>query len=147
MLSPVLKILETLILTAFKQNFPLAEHQHGFKECRSTTTALPEITSSITNRLNQQWTVVVTLDLSRTFDTIDHSIVINLTKRPKTLDLQLFWRQAGLRWVKGTEILSQEDKIGCSTGWSSGAYLIQPIPRITPGPTIKCLFGIIRQWL
>ena len=37
LLSPVVKILEALLLPTFKRHFLLAEHQHGFREGRSTT--------------------------------------------------------------------------------------------------------------
>ena len=76
LLSPVVKILEALLLPTFKRHFPLAEHQHG----RRTTTALTEITSSIANGFNQQRQcqriVVAALDLSKAFDTVDHTVLL-----------------------------------------------------------------------
>ena len=52
LLSSVVKIQEALLLRTFKEHFPLAEHQHGFRKVRSTTTVLTEIISNIANGLN-----------------------------------------------------------------------------------------------
>ena len=80
LLSPVVKILEALLFPAFKRHYSLSEHQHGFREDRSTTTALSEIKSIIANGLNKQRscqrTVVADVDLSKAFGTVDHSILL-----------------------------------------------------------------------
>lgn len=80
LLSPTAKILESLIQVPLREAIPLADHQHGFRKGRSTTTALQAINSHITKNLNikkpANRTVVVALDLSRAFDTVDHEILL-----------------------------------------------------------------------
>ncbi|KAI5707813.1 hypothetical protein M8J77_010316 [Diaphorina citri] len=77
LLSPLIKILEALILSILKDHIELADHQHGFRKNRSTTTALHHVTEHIQRGLNERRpnkrTILVALDLSRAFDTVCHS--------------------------------------------------------------------------
>ena len=77
LLSPVVKVLESLLLPTLRENLPLADHQHGFRAGHSTTTALCEVATSISDGLNSkrphQRTVVVALDLKKAFDTVSHT--------------------------------------------------------------------------
>lgn len=43
LLSPIAKIIEKLIAPSINNNIKLASHQHGFRKCHSTTTALHAI--------------------------------------------------------------------------------------------------------
>ena len=81
LLSPAAKILEALILPFLSRAVNLANHQHGFRKGRSTTTALQSLKKNITDGLNRDKpshrTVVVAIDLSRAFDTVDHQILLD----------------------------------------------------------------------
>ena len=76
LLSPAAKILEKLILPELSEAINLKDHQHGFRKHRSTVTALQEVNHHIASGLNKfkpcDRTVLVALDLSRAFDTVDH---------------------------------------------------------------------------
>lgn len=80
LLSPSAKLFESLLLPILKTHLPLAEHQHGFRIGYSTTTALHVITNHILRGLNRRRpnhrTVMVALDLSRAFDTVSHSVLL-----------------------------------------------------------------------
>ena len=80
LLSPAAKILESLTLPQIQASVTLAPHQHGFRKGRSTLTALQEISDHITTGLNKKKpvdrTVMVAVDLSRAFDTVDHEILL-----------------------------------------------------------------------
>ena len=49
LLSPVAKILESLLLPHLQQHLALKPHQHGFRKLRSTTTALTELNTLISD--------------------------------------------------------------------------------------------------
>ena len=81
-LSPVVKLLEKILLPQLTSGANLAPHQHGFRSGHSTTTALHQITQKISDGFNNKQpalrTILVALDLSKqskTFDTVAHHIL------------------------------------------------------------------------
>ena len=88
LLSPSAKILEAILHPDIRNAVNFAEHQHGFRKGRSTTTALQGLKNKITEGLNRKKpvhrTVVVAIDLSKAFDTVDHELLLK-----DIMDLQL----------------------------------------------------------
>ena len=82
LLSPVAKLIEKLLLPSLKESLPVANHQHGFRSGRSTTTCLDSIYHLIATGLNQpkpaHRTVLVALDLSKAFDTVRHDRLLEI---------------------------------------------------------------------
>ena len=80
LLCPAAKLLEGALLETISAAIPLADHQHGFRKKRSTTTALQQVSDHITDGLNRKKpvhrTVCVAIDLSRAFDTVNHELLI-----------------------------------------------------------------------
>ena len=80
LLSPIAKTLEKVILPYITSNIPQINHQHGFKTSHSTSTALHQLTNQIIQGLNQnpppERTIVVSLDLSKAFDTVNIHLLI-----------------------------------------------------------------------
>ena len=80
LLSPAAKILEKIILPDLSAAIPLKDHQHGFRQARSTVSALQETTNYIERGLNNKKpplrTVLVAIDLSKAFDTVSLEILL-----------------------------------------------------------------------
>ena len=90
LLSPLVKALDTLLLLTLTEHLPMADHQHGFRKGRSTTTALYEIDCHITRGLNKRKpvdrTVLIALDLQAAFDTVNINKLLKIilaSKIPK----------------------------------------------------------------
>ena len=80
LLSPAAKLLESVLQAPITTAINLAAHQHGFRRGRSTTTALQDIHHHIQRGLNKRKpvdrTVVVAIDLSKAFDTVNHETLL-----------------------------------------------------------------------
>ena len=78
--------------------------QHGFRKGRSTTTALLDIVNHIKSGLNRtkpvERTVLVAVDLSRAFDTVDHAILINDIA---ALDLNITIKRFLVAYLRGRQ--------------------------------------------
>ena len=81
-----------IILPHITNNISLPEHQHGFRQHRSTTTALHHINNTITTGFNikqpPQRTIAIALDMSKAFDTVNlHTLIHKLhnTNIPNTI--------------------------------------------------------------
>ncbi|WP_333764851.1 reverse transcriptase domain-containing protein [Streptomyces sp. IBSBF 2390] len=92
LLSPLVKLMEKLLLPLLASHLTPPRHQHGFRKAHSTTTALHTIYEHIQRGLNDnrpnKRTVMVALDLSKAFDTVDHVLLLNdifNTSLPTTL--------------------------------------------------------------
>ena len=92
MLSPIAKTLEKCILPIITGNIDQLDFQHGFKANFSTNTALHKINHQITEGFNKkkkpERTVLVSLDLSKAFDTVNiHTLIkkLLLTNIPNKL--------------------------------------------------------------
>ena len=92
LLSPIAKTMEKVILPHITYNIKNNLSQHGYKAHYSTTTALHKITDSIAKGFNKPQppdrTIVVALDLSKAFDTVNiHTLIRKLqnTQIPPTI--------------------------------------------------------------
>ena len=60
-------------------NPPLPVHQSSYRQFHSTATALLKVQSDILSNMDkQEVTLLVLLDLSAAFDTVDHNILVNI---------------------------------------------------------------------
>ena len=80
LLCPAAKVLENLILPSVNAHLHPAEDQHGFRSGHSTTSALLQVQTDIATGFNQKKpphrTVLVAVDLSAAFDTVNHDNLI-----------------------------------------------------------------------
>jgi hypothetical protein len=80
LLSLAIKVLERLLLPILSESLPWASTQHGYRPLHSYTTALLLIVTKIAIGFNEpkppSQTVLVTLDLSKEFDAVDHDLLL-----------------------------------------------------------------------
>ena len=68
------------LLVHCEKNAPLPKFQSGFRKYHSTETALLKVQNDILMSMdNKEVTLLVLLDLSAAFDTIEHSILLNIS--------------------------------------------------------------------
>uniref|UniRef100_A0ABD2W0Q8 Reverse transcriptase domain-containing protein n=1 Tax=Trichogramma kaykai TaxID=54128 RepID=A0ABD2W0Q8_9HYME len=92
-MSKILKCLAHAQLTDFlEQRNLLDARQHGFRAGHSTQTALLELTGAVRNAIEKKKvTLLVSFDLSKAFDTIDHGLLTAKLRQIGCSDLALRW--------------------------------------------------------
>jgi retron-type reverse transcriptase len=104
LLSPAAKVIEKLVLPFITEHLPPASHQHGFRPNHSTTSALTNLSNHIISGFNQKRpphrTVMVALDLTKAFDTVDHLTLINILIRSTLPPTIIKWLTSYLRGRK-----------------------------------------------
>ena len=104
----------------------LSEHQYGFRKNRSTELAINEFIDKITKAIDKgKYTIGIFLDLSKAFDTINHTILIKKLEYYGIRGIALKWFQNYLtsrkQIVKYNDIMSEAMTI--TTGVPQGSIL------------------------
>ena len=120
------KIMYKRLINFVEENNILSEHQYGFRKNRSTELAITEFIDEITKAIDKgQYTVGIFLDLSKAFDTINHTIVIKKWEYYGIRGIALKWFQNYLtnrkQIVKYNDITSEAMTI--TTGVPQGSIL------------------------
>ena len=135
LLPIVSKILEKIVanqLTEYLEtNNLLSETQHGFRPKLSTETALLKISDRIYNNIdNKRISLLLLLDLSKAFDSVNHDILLN---KCKMLNIDPSWFQEYLsnryQSVKIDNVISSPKKV--TFGVPQGSIL---------GPILFCVY-------
>ena len=101
LLSPSIKILERLLLPFLNASLPSSSSQHGFKAAHSCTTALLPISTRVANGFNEEKpptrTATVAIDISKAFDSVDHTLLIEQIMETQLESNIVRWIAAYLR--------------------------------------------------
>src|SRR6187401_605445 len=126
LLSPIAKTMEKVLLPHITSNITPVSHQHGFKTQHSTSTALHHLTNQITTGFNQKQpadrTIVVSLDLSKAFDTVNiHNQIkklqqTNVTNLIKKFVANYIKGRKGYTLYQGAQSKQQQFKTGVPQG-------------------------------
>lgn len=120
----VSKLLEKIVLTRLFNHLVsynlLPVRQHGFLAGKSTTTALTELIELITDYIEKGNTVTGTfLDLSKAFDSLDHTLLLSKISSLGISELALKWFKSYLtnrtQIVEVKQTINEETKVGTST--------------------------------
>ena len=78
----------------FGKSNKLSKHQHAYQKCHSTITCLFEVVNYLYKMADRnRYSAIVSLDLSKAFDSIDHTLLLN---KLATLDVS----EKSITWVK-----------------------------------------------
>ena len=138
MLSPISKIFEILLSKRLNKFFGkaivLADEQLGFRKLHSTTHAITDIFSQISNNIDcSRYTCVLLLDLKKAFDTVDHKLLLYILDRygirGNVLDLFKSYLTQRFQYVCVNDSTSNKLEVKC--GVPQGSIL---------GPTLFSLY-------
>ena len=80
LLSPMVKILERLLLPYITSSLPHSNTQHGFVPFHSTTISLLPLDTKVANGFNENklptHTAAIAIDISKAFDGVDHTLLL-----------------------------------------------------------------------
>ena len=87
------KVVTSQLVNHCNENAPLPVNQSAYRQLHSTETALLKVQNDILiNMDNEEVTLLVMLDMSAAFDTIDHNILIDILKNDfGVVDSALQW--------------------------------------------------------
>nr|CAH7717665.1 unnamed protein product [Callosobruchus chinensis]CAH7730660.1 unnamed protein product [Callosobruchus chinensis] len=122
-LSKILEKIVYLQLVLYLENnklFPV--HQSGFRTGHSTTTALLHLTDEILRNLDKRYGVLlVLLDLSKAFDTVNHEILLSKLKFYGMSDIPLNFF--------GSYLNNRSQRVKTSRGISVARYVPSGVPQ------------------
>ena len=145
LLSPISKIFEILIskrLNKFleKQKI-LVDEQLGFRKLHSTTLAITDIFSQISNNIDcSRYTCVLLLDLRKAFDTVDHELLLYKLDRygirGNVLDLFQSYLIRRFQYVYVNDSTSNKLEVKCGVpqgsilGFTLFSLYVNDLPKI-----------------
>ena len=101
LLCPVSKILERLILPSLSSSLSPSPTQHGFRPLHSTVTALLPTVTQIAEGFNARKpalrTATVSIDISKAFDAVNHTLLLNQICDTNLNNNLVHWLAAYLR--------------------------------------------------
>ena len=129
LLCPSIKVLERLLLPELRDHLPLADSQHGFRQQRSTTSALLPLAQKVAEGFNQKTpplrTVAMAIDFSKAFDTVNHTKLIDSISQTTLHSNTVRWLSTYLRgrsaFCKYIEATSAHRKV--KTGVPQGSVI------------------------
>ena len=75
-----------------EKNNLLSKHQHAYQRRHSTQTCLVEVINYLYRLIDQKkWTAIASLDLSKAFDSISHSLLLNKLAKLEMSEETLLW--------------------------------------------------------
>jgi len=112
------KVIYSRILNFLEKHKIINKFQFGFRKAHSTMMAIASIVDKITNKLdNGEKAIGIFLDLSKAFDTVDHTILLSKLEHYGIRGLPLKWFTSyldnRLQMVKYKNVLSDSSIVKC----------------------------------
>ena len=108
------------------RNKSLSKHQHAYQKGHSTVTCLFEVVNFIYSMIDKlRYIAIVSLDLSKAFDSIDHTLLLNKLAELKISEIALKWIKSYLterkQRTKFMKVTSSEETV--KSGVPQGSIL------------------------
>ena len=121
-------------MNCFDNNQLLYENQYGFRPKHSTYMALLKLINKVSQEIDDKFfSVGIFLDLSKAFDTIDHSILPDKLFTYGIMGIAYNWVKSCLsdRYVYVNNVSSQYLPVRCASRFDIGALIVYHFTLMT----------------
>ena len=130
-----------MVYKFLQQHNLLSVYQSGFRRLHSNSTCLTDVTNTLLQNIDKgQLTGLVLLDLAKTFDTLDHSVLLDKLASLGFSKASIQWFKAYLTDRTQSVVVNGSTSDPQSIVWSPARVLDRPL--VIYNLHQRCTFGV-----